>query len=104
MPYEYKREPLTQDDANRLANACDTGQKKLVIWTLLDTGLRVSELAKLTKVNPDWQGRRIMIYGKAVPYGSSSKCRVIPLAPRLRPQTEGHFALREKMEKFPRKI
>ena len=47
MPYQYKREPLTPDEANRLANACEHYREKLVVWTLLDTGLRVSELANL---------------------------------------------------------
>jgi integrase/recombinase XerD len=55
MPYQFKREPLTQDEATRLANACITHAEKLVVWTLLDTGLRVSELATLTKDNLDWQ-------------------------------------------------
>jgi integrase/recombinase XerD len=54
MRYQYKREPLTQDEANRLANACQTHAEKLVVWTLLDTGLRVAELATLTKDNLDW--------------------------------------------------
>jgi integrase/recombinase XerD len=45
MPCQFKREPLTQDEANRLANACADYREKLIIWTLLDTGLRVSELA-----------------------------------------------------------
>jgi integrase len=45
MRYQYKREPLTQDEANRLANACQTHEEKLVVWTLLDTGLRVAELS-----------------------------------------------------------
>jgi integrase/recombinase XerD len=53
MLYQFKREPLTQDEATRLANACQSHQEKLVIWTLLDTGLRVSELAKLNKDNLD---------------------------------------------------
>ena len=48
MKRQYKREPLSQEEANRLANACETHQKKLIIWTLLETGLRVSELAGLT--------------------------------------------------------
>ena len=26
--YQYKREPLTEDEANRLANACSTHQEK----------------------------------------------------------------------------
>lgn len=43
--YQYKREPLTPDEANRLANACQTHEEKLIVWTLLDTGLRVAELA-----------------------------------------------------------
>ena len=48
MPYQYVREPLTAEEADRLANACDTPTEKLVVWTLLDTGLRVGELCDLT--------------------------------------------------------
>jgi len=66
MTYQYKREPLTQDEANSLANACQTHEERLVIWTLLDTGLRVSELASLNKNNIDWQNHRLIIYGKGV--------------------------------------
>ena len=47
MPYQYKREPLTADEATRLANACAKTEEKLVVWTLLDTGLRLNELANL---------------------------------------------------------
>jgi len=49
--YQYKREPLTNENADRLMNACSSGIEKVVISTLLDTGLRVSELAGLTKEN-----------------------------------------------------
>jgi len=55
MAYQYKREPLSPEEANRLVNACDTHQERLVVWTLLDTGLRVSELAFLTRKAIDWQ-------------------------------------------------
>ena len=48
MPYQYVREPLTAEEADRLAGACDTPTEKLVVWTLLDTGLRVGELCDLT--------------------------------------------------------
>jgi len=97
MRYQYKREPLTPDEANRLANSCQNFEEKLVIWTLLDTGLRVSELAKLTKDNLDWQNHRLMIYGKGGPYGKLSKRRVIPLSPRVQPLLEGHLGLRDCM-------
>ena len=63
MPYQYKREPLTPDEANRLASACETHQERLIVWALLDTGLRVSELAGLTRDQIDWQNHRLMIYG-----------------------------------------
>jgi integrase/recombinase XerD len=102
MPYQYKREPLTPDEANRLANACQTHEEKLVVWTLLDTGLRVSELASLTKNHLDWQNHRLMIYGKGGPYGTHSKRRLIPLSPRVQPLIEGHLALHDTVGMTPR--
>lgn len=104
MPYQYKREPLTQDEANRLANACKTHKEKLIVWTLLDAGLRVSELAKLTKNHIDWQGHRLTIYGKGGPYGSKSKRRVIPLSARVQPLIEGHFSLNDTLGMSARTI
>jgi integrase/recombinase XerD len=104
MAYQYKREPLTQDEATRLANACKTGNERLVVWTLLDTGLRVSELAGLTRDNLDWQGHRLMIYGKGGPYGTRSKRRVVPLSSRVRPLIEAYFALNERFGMSPRGI
>jgi integrase/recombinase XerD len=89
---------MTVCEANRLANACQTHEEKLVVWTLLDTGLRVAELAKLTKDNLDWQNHRLMIYGKGGPYGKLSKRRVIPLSPRVQPLIEGHLGLHDSMK------
>jgi integrase/recombinase XerD len=60
MPYQYKREPLSDDEVNRLTNACETFDEKLSIWTLLDTGLRVSELANLKHDNILWQERQLI--------------------------------------------
>jgi integrase/recombinase XerD len=54
MAYQYVREPLTGEEADRLANACVTSEEKLVVWTLLDTGLRVSELCALRPENIAW--------------------------------------------------
>jgi integrase/recombinase XerD len=104
MRYQYKREPLTQDEANRLANACQTHEEKLVVWTLLDTGLRVAELANLTKDNLDWQNHRLMIYGKGGPYGKLSKRRVIPLSPRVQATLEGHLGMYDSMKTGVRTI
>lgn len=104
MAYQYKREPLTGEEATRLANACETYEEKLVVWTLLDTGLRVAELAGLTTKHIDWQQQRLMIYGKGGPYGTKSKRRIVPLTPRVRPLIEHHFALHQTFGMTPRTI
>jgi integrase/recombinase XerD len=102
MPYQFKREPLLPEEATRLAQVCQTVREKLVIWTLLDTGLRVSELANLTPTQIDWQGHRLTIYGKGGPYGSRSKRRIIPLSARLQSLIAHHFALQDTIGLTPR--
>jgi len=79
MPYQYKREPLNDDEVNKLTNACDTFREKFVVWTLFDTGLTLSEFADLKKDNIRWQERRLVIYGKGGPYGKKTKRRIIPM-------------------------
>ena len=92
MPYQYKREPLDDDEVDRLTNACDTFREKFVVWTFLDTGLRLSEFADLKKDNIQWQERRLVIYGKGGPYGKKTKRRIIPMTERVRRLMEYHFA------------
>jgi integrase/recombinase XerD len=104
MKYQYKREPLTPDESNRLTNACQTHLEKLVVWTLLDTGLRVAEFANLTKENIDWQGKRLTIYGKGGIYGKQSKRRVVPVSNRAFTLIEKHFGLYESIGITPRTI
>lgn len=88
---EFKREPLTQDEATSIANACQSTKEKLVVWTLLDTGLRVDEFARLTKQNIDWQTHRITLRGKG------DKRRVLPMTDRVRPLIEGHIGIDDVM-------
>ena len=82
-----KRKLHSEEDrvsgGNRLAQSCSTHQEKLIVLTLLDTGLRVS-LAELTKENVDWQMHRLMIYGKSGPYGTKSSATSSPV-PRVQP-------------------
>lgn len=97
MAYQYKREPLTPDEANRLANACEEYSEKLVVWTLLDTGLRLTEFETLKKDNIDWQRHSLIIFGKGGPYGKKTKRRVVPITPRVQPMLEGHFSLHDSI-------
>ena len=57
MPYQYVREPLTADESDRLSNACETSAERLVVWTLLNIGLRVCELCALSSNDVLWQQR-----------------------------------------------
>ena len=95
--YQYKREPLSNDDANKLMNACKTPMEKIIIFTLLDTGMRVSELANLTKENIQWQERRIIIYGKGGPYGKKTKRRIIPMTERVYALLSAWFVLNDSI-------
>ena len=64
MAYQFIREPLQAEEADRLCQACETMQEKLIIWTLLDTGLRVSELCSLTPHHIEWQQKALRITGR----------------------------------------
>ena len=66
MPYQFVREPLTDDVADTLANEVKTAQEKLIIWPLMDCGLRISELCSLTPKQILWQQRCLRIKGKGV--------------------------------------
>ena len=102
MPYQFVREPLTDEEVDRLAHACETNEERLVIWTLLDTGLRVSELCSLTPKNILWQQRQIRVKGKGGPFGKKSKQRVTNMSVRVRALLEPYFALNDKWFVKPR--
>ena len=95
MAYQFKREPLRSEEADALSHACATTEEKLIIWTLLDTGLRVSELCSLTPQNVLWQQKSFRIEGKGGPYGKQSKKRVVPMSKRVQTLMEHYFAIND---------
>jgi integrase/recombinase XerD len=96
MTYNYIREPLKAEEADALCQTCETMQEKLIIWTLLDTGLRVSELCGLTPHNIEWQQKTLRITGKGGPHGKKSKKRVVPMSKRVQTLLEHYFAINER--------
>jgi integrase/recombinase XerD len=95
---QFRRQPLTSEEASRLANAAETPDEKLVIFTLLDTGLRVAELAAVKRHDVEWQGKGyIRAMGKGGPFGKRSKLRIVPMTPRVRALLEHYFALRDTL-------
>lgn len=104
MAYQYVREPLRSEEADRLCHACENTQEKLIIWTLLDTGLRVSELCSLTPQHILWQQKSIRVFGKGGPYGTQSKKRVVPMSRRIQTLLEHYFAIHENWFVGPRQV
>ena len=96
MSYQFVREPLRTEEADALCQACETFQEKLIIWTLLDTGLRVAELCDLTPQHIQWQQKSVRINGKGGPHGKLSKKRVVPLSNRVLTLFEHYFAINDK--------
>jgi len=94
--YQYKRAPLDEEDQDKLVNACQNHREKLIIYLLLDTGMRLSELANLKKKNIKWQQGVIEVYGKGGIYGKQSKRRTVPLSPKVRTILEIQIAMDDK--------
>lgn len=95
MAYQYVREPLTTEEADQLANACQTTDQELAVWTLLDMGLRSSKLAGLTAQNIQSQQRSIQIKRKGGPCGKRSKQHVVSISNRVRALLQPYFAFRD---------
>ena len=96
MAYQFVREPLRAEEADKLSQACETTQEKLIVWTLLDTGLRVSELCDLTPQHIQWQQKALRINGKGGPHGKKTKKRVVPMSKRVQTLLEHYFAINNK--------
>jgi integrase/recombinase XerD len=85
MSYQFVREPLNAEETDRLVNACRSFQGKLVVWVLLDTGLRVHEFCALRRDQVQWQENCLVVWGKGGWYshwrcrGGASGSAVMPL-------------------------
>lgn len=97
MAYQFVREPLSREEADRLVNACNSFREKLIVWVLLDTGLRISELCGLRREDVHWQEDRIVVWGKGGPFGKQGKRRVVPLTSRAKKLLEMHLLTSDRM-------
>lgn len=104
MQHQYKREPLSDDEVDRLTQACASFREKLCVFTLLDTGMRVSELATMTKDQILWQERRLKVHGKGGPFGKMTKTRVLPMSDRVRRLVELHYTMEDSFGISKRQI
>jgi len=89
---QYKREPLEECEIQDLKQACSSFEESLVINVLLETGMRVSEFAKLTKDQVSWQRDCITTIGKG------GKRRIIPMSRATRFYLTEHFQEHHKIK------
>lgn len=104
MAYQFVREPLKDEEADKLCQVCESSLEKIIVWTLLDTGLRVSELCSLSSQNILWQQKSLRIRGKGGPHGKKSKQRVVPMSKRVQTLLEHYFAINNKWPVGPRQV
>ena len=103
MPYQYVREQLATEESDRLSNACETPTERLVVWTLLDTGLRVSELYGLTAKDVLWQHRQLRIKGKVAGLeaprlaGLEAPADTLAFSDEVQKSTNGSFEALEQL-------
>jgi integrase/recombinase XerD len=98
MTFEYKREPLEEYEIEQMRKNCKSFDEELVVNVLLETGLRVSELARLREENCSWQRSCITLIGKG------NKRRVIPMSSTTRFYLSATFKDEPKMHLAPRTI
>ncbi len=96
MSYQFKRSPLSPEDADKMYAACENIQEKLIVWTLLETGLRIGELCALKVEDVLWQQRSLKIVGKGGPFGKKSKARIVPMSEKVFKLLEHYFATHDK--------
>jgi len=88
--------PLQAEEADRLCQACESLEEKLIVWTLLDTGMRISELCNL-------KAKQILRRKKIIRiHGEKSKKRVVPMSKRVQTLLEHYFAINTHWPVGPR--
>lgn len=98
---EFKREPLTVDEQQDLVRSCTNLNEKLVVYTLLDTGLRVSEFCGLKKENIDWVTHDLIFRGKGKrkgqKEGQGGKRRVVRMTKRVQMVLEPYIRANDRI-------
>jgi integrase/recombinase XerD len=94
--------PLSDGDLQRIADACRTLSHRLVVFTLIDLGLRVSEFESFSQADFDWGASTVEIGRLAG--DSRSRKRVLPLTERTSGLWRGHFARKQVFRMSTRQV
>jgi len=87
-------QPFSPEDVGRLLACCDPAtdsgaRDRAIVLTLLDTGVRCSELVQLELADLDLEASRLRVL-----HAKGNKQRVVPFAARCREAIEGYLVVR----------
>ncbi|MBV8820866.1 MAG: site-specific integrase, partial [Acidobacteriaceae bacterium] len=94
--------PLSDEDLQKVEAACRTFQQQLIVFTLLDLGLRVSELSELTPAMLD-QEARIMRVQRTRTVGTAEE-RLLPMTQRTASLWRQFFTDKEQFALSTRQV
>jgi len=94
---DFKRQPLTEDESDRLVQACEDQWERTVIGLFMDTGVRVGEAARLTRQDVQTQRRELTVKNKRGPYGSKAPHRIVKMTPKVATLLDAYFALHDAL-------
>ena len=87
---------ITQEEAEKVIEACPDGQWRLLFALARYGGLRVpSEPLALRWADVDWERNRVTVHSPKTEHHPGGESRVIPLFPELRPYLEEAWELAE---------
>ena len=96
MAYQFMREPLPAEGADKLAEACHGPGEYLLAWTPLDTGSRDFERCGLSWKIVLWAEGCLWIEGKGGPLEMKSKAHSVPVTRQVMTHLEAYFALHDR--------
>ena len=94
--------PLSDSELDKIGAACETLQQRLIVVTLIDLGLRVSELNCLTPGDFDWDAPSIRVTRPNDATGPAT--RWLPLTDRARALWQEYFAVKPRFQMSTRQI
>ena len=99
--WKRRSRPLSDVDLHRVAVACRTESDRLIVFTLIDAGLRVSELTRIVPEDFDWDAPSLRV-GRGDK--DSGAPRVLPLTERACAIWRGYLSRRPEFRMSTRQI
>jgi integrase/recombinase XerD len=100
------KKPFTEDELERLREACLDTRTKAIVEVLFSTGMRVGEIATLTLSNVDMESRECLVMGKGqkerIVYLNTKAIRCLKKYLAERPPAKNDYVFVQKQSPYAR--